>query len=113
MEKPSLVVPIFVFLSTYFIGILLFHNLEGWGYLDSAYFVTYTMTTVGYGDLTPKTEVGKFAAILFMWIGVLVGFYIIYTLLERKEYFIERRVRSILRIARPQFRERPKPPVEE
>jgi hypothetical protein len=66
-----------LFFTIYFVGIMVFHLIEGWNYLDSAYFVTTTVLTIGYGDITPKTEIGKLATIIFGWIGVSTGFYLL------------------------------------
>lgn len=35
------------------------HLAEGWGVLDTCYFVAATVTTVGYGDISPSTAGGK------------------------------------------------------
>lgn len=40
------------------------------------YFVMTTLTTVGYGDLTPKTEFEKVIGILIMIIGIAFFSYI-------------------------------------
>ncbi|CAE6909640.1 TPKA [Symbiodinium natans] len=37
----------------------LFVAVESWSFLDSVYFTSVALTTVGYGDLTPQTEVGR------------------------------------------------------
>ncbi len=37
--------------------------------LDSLYLATETVTTVGYGDLSPKSSGGRIFAIFFMLIG--------------------------------------------
>ena len=34
-------------------------SIESWGFLDSIYFTSVTLSTVGYGDITPKTGFGK------------------------------------------------------
>jgi voltage-gated potassium channel len=57
-------------------GTVFYHNIEGWRWLDSLYFSVTTLTTVGYGDLSPHTDVGKIFTVvyLFVGIGVLLGF---------------------------------------
>ncbi|AFV22550.1 potassium channel protein [Methanolobus psychrophilus R15] len=57
-------------------GTLVYHNIEGWGWLDSLYFSVITLTTIGYGDLSPTTDIGKIFTIVYVFIGlgILVGF---------------------------------------
>lgn len=44
----------------HFIGATIaLHLLEGWGFLDSLYFVVVVTTTVGFGDYTPKKPISK------------------------------------------------------
>lgn len=52
------------------IGTVMYHYLEGWSWLDSAYFSVITLTTVGYGDFSPQTDGGKAFTILYIVIGV-------------------------------------------
>ncbi|CAE7759366.1 TPK4 [Symbiodinium sp. CCMP2456] len=37
----------------------MFVAVESWSFLDGIYFTSVALTTVGYGDLTPRTEVGR------------------------------------------------------
>jgi len=57
------------------VGTLTFHTLEGWSILDSLYVTAQTVTTVGYGDMTPRTAYGRAFATIFMMVGVGVVLY--------------------------------------
>ena len=57
------------------VGTLSFHLLEGWSILDSLYVTVQTLTTVGFGDITPQTAIGRGFATLFMMIGVGIVLY--------------------------------------
>ena len=57
------------------LGTILFHRLEGWSILDSLYVTAQTVTTVGYGDLTPRTAWGRAFATVFMMVGVGIVLY--------------------------------------
>ena len=52
----------------------------GKAWFDSLYWVSTTITTVGYGDITPATKAGRVYAIIVMWIGLLfTGIFIAYS----------------------------------
>ena len=57
------------------IGTIFYHYIEGWGYLDALYFSAATITTVGYGDITPRTDVGKLFTVFYIFIGVGIALY--------------------------------------
>ena len=52
------------------LGMWTFHIIEGWGVLDSLYFTVITLTTIGYGDFTPVTPLGKFFTIIYVFVGL-------------------------------------------
>ena len=54
------------------IGAVLYHWLEGWGWLDSFYFVVITLTTIGYGDFSLSTPITKLITIFYGVNGVIV-----------------------------------------
>src|SRR6185369_4418815 len=67
-----------VFLAVFgaiLLGTITFHLLEGWSILDSLYVTAQTVTTVGFGDLAPRTVIGRLFATLFMIVGVGIVLY--------------------------------------
>src|SRR6267378_102100 len=57
------------------LGTIGFYLIEGWSILDSLYVAAQTVTTVGYGDLTPATRNGRIFSTVFMLVGVGVVLY--------------------------------------
>ncbi|MBI5733234.1 two pore domain potassium channel family protein [Candidatus Jorgensenbacteria bacterium] len=51
-------------------GSWFYHNIEGWSWIDSLYFCVITLTTIGYGDFTPQTDVGKIFTIVYVFMGL-------------------------------------------
>lgn len=69
--------PIFIWVGVLLIlGSMVYHYVEGWGWLDSLYFCVVTLTTVGYGDLSPTQPVSKIFTIFYILngLGVLLAF---------------------------------------
>ena len=52
------------------IGCLWYTQLAGWTLLDAAYFSIVTITTVGYGDVTPMTQRDKLFTCAYILVGV-------------------------------------------
>jgi voltage-gated potassium channel len=59
-------------LGTLLLGTIIYHWLEGWSFLDSIYFCVVSLGTVGYGDFTPKTPVGKVFTIVYLINGIVI-----------------------------------------
>src|SRR4029079_16376555 len=57
------------------VGTVVFHLVEGWSILDSLYVTVQTVTTVGFGDVTPRTTAGRVFATVFMMVGVGIVLY--------------------------------------
>ena len=71
----KLVFAIIIFLSFLTMGTLTYSFIEGWKYLDSIYFVVATVTTLGYGDFVPLTNIGKIFTMFFSFFGIGMAFY--------------------------------------
>jgi voltage-gated potassium channel len=57
------------------IATIFYRTVEGWSWLDAVYFSVVTIATVGYGDITPQTAIGKVFTIgyIFSGIGIFVA----------------------------------------
>lgn len=56
-------------------GISFYTSTENWSTVDSVYFISATFTTIGYGDITPKTDTGKIFTIFFSFFGIAMVLY--------------------------------------
>ena len=51
-----------------------FHKLEQWTWPQAFYFSAVTITTVGYGDLHPTTDLSRMVATVFVLISIPIFF---------------------------------------
>ncbi len=69
-------------ISILLIGSIFYHIAEGWSWIDAIYFSAITLTTVGYGDFAPQTDLGKIFTIFYVVTGVGLMFSLINTLYQ-------------------------------
>jgi hypothetical protein len=58
------------------VGTLFYHFAENFKWLDALYFSVIALTTAGFGDITPVTDLGKAFTIVYMitGIGIMLNF---------------------------------------
>uniref|UniRef100_A0A7S3YWS4 Potassium channel domain-containing protein n=1 Tax=Lotharella globosa TaxID=91324 RepID=A0A7S3YWS4_9EUKA len=78
------------------IGMLVFQAIEKVRYVDAFYWAAITTLTVGYGDVTPKTEGGKAFAIFFMIASLLIVTRVVGKFMESYTTRREARRRKVL-----------------
>ena len=67
LASPSVTIIVY-----YAVGIYAYGHLEGWGAVDTAYFLTVSVTTVGFGDITPQTQRGRLFTCAYALLGLTV-----------------------------------------
>lgn len=86
--KKRLLGALVIFVLLILIGGFIYKNIEGWRYLDSVYFSAITITTIGYGDLYPKTDAGKIFTIFFALAGISMVLYL-FSIIGRSVFNLE------------------------
>lgn len=62
-----------------FLGAAGFHFIEGWDWFDGLYMTLITLTTVGYGETHPLSEVGRVFNAFLIVTAVMVGGFLVAT----------------------------------
>ncbi len=70
------------------IGTAFYHYSEGWSLVDSFYFSTITLTTIGYGDLAPTTDGAKIFTAFYAIFGIGLMLYFVRSVIGT--FFFER-----------------------
>lgn len=55
------------------LGTVAYHQIEGWSWITSFYFTVATLTTVGYGDIYPTSELSRLFTACFALAGVTIA----------------------------------------
>jgi hypothetical protein len=85
------------------IGVVFYTRVEKWSVLDALYFCVITLGTVGYGDITPTTDLGKIFTIFYIIFGLAVigGFFATLGQLIRPARFMEHEEAEIAGVLHP------------
>ncbi|NYZ75125.1 two pore domain potassium channel family protein [Candidatus Micrarchaeota archaeon] len=88
--RSNILYGVFATIVLVLIGSFAYHFIEGWGWVDSAYFAATTLTTVGFGDFHPTHDLSKIFTIFYVFAGISVVFY---TVTKAGAYSVEHRLR--------------------
>lgn len=89
-ETRNIVVTLVSIFLLYLISIYFYHKVEGWSPLDATYFVTMTITTIGYGDFAPHSDEGKIFTMFIAFIGIGLAFLLIANIVAFREKALDR-----------------------
>lgn len=78
------------------LGASIYQWLENFSVVDSYYFVVITLSTIGYGDLSPHTNAGKIFTIFFVIIGLAMFSTLISTIVGRANQRKQKRAQEKL-----------------
>ncbi|KAI1106583.1 voltage-gated potassium channel, partial [Jackrogersella minutella] len=70
-SQRTLMLQTILFLMYLLIGALVFSQIEGWSYLDAVYWADVTLFTVGFGEISPQTRLGRGLLVPYALIGVI------------------------------------------
>jgi voltage-gated potassium channel len=93
MFTSKLKIALLILITVAVIGTIGYHILENWNLIDSFYTTMTTLSTVGYGDYTPKTPQGKIFTVFIIIFGVGT---MLYSFGLISETVIEGRLRRLL-----------------
>ncbi len=96
----SLVNAVTLLLIVYLVAVPFYMHVEGMSLVDALYFTSVTITTVGYGDVVPRTEAGKLFTIGVLFSGISIFFYHLTHLGQFRERNIDPHVQRRLQILR-------------
>ena len=75
---------IIIIIALLTIGTFYLHFSEDWSYVDSFYFSTITLTTIGYGDLYPSKDSTKIFISLYAMFGIGIMLYALGSIIGKR-----------------------------
>ena len=78
------------FIGLFFLGALAISHTEKLSYGDALYFTLVTGMTVGYGDISPQTIVGRIIALCLALIGMMLTGVMVATTVQVVKYSFEK-----------------------
>jgi potassium channel subfamily K len=70
-SQRTLMLQTIMFLLYLLVGAVVFSNIEDWNYLDTVYWADVTLFTVGFGDFTAQTNLGRALMMPYALVGVI------------------------------------------
>ena len=58
-SQRTLMLQVILFLAYILAAAAVYARIESWDYLDGVYYITVTLFTIGFGDFSPKTHLGR------------------------------------------------------
>lgn len=79
------------------IGTVFYHSIEKFNWLDALYFSVTTLTTVGFGDHVPTTDIGKIFTIFYIFtgIGIILAFVNLVVYRAHQRHFLRHLLQAI------------------
>jgi voltage-gated potassium channel Kch len=78
-------------------GTAIFNSIEKWSVVDSFYFTGVTLTTIGFGDFVPTTDISKIITVVFSFFGIGIVFSFFYIIAEHYTREKEKRVVALIK----------------
>jgi potassium channel subfamily K len=72
MSQRTLMLQTISFLVYLMLGAVVFSHIEGWQFLDALYWAVVSLLTVGFGDYSPKTHLGRGLLFPFALGGIII-----------------------------------------
>ena len=94
-KKPDARALLLWMLGLWLVGTIYYHNVEGWSWLDSFYFCVITLSTVGFGDLSPTLPGTKIFTIVYILLGLSIFVSLVNMLAKSRQVIHSKRVARV------------------